>query len=548
MIEKTSNVAKIMRRAANMRRQALAAIAVAATVLALAACIPSGTGEQTPASGGVIAESILEPDHITPGRGNYNFGDVVHALFAPLVEYDENNNLANVQAESITTSDNKVWTVKIKPGWTFHNGEEVTSQSYVDAYNTIAYGPNAWGENYRFTNIEGYDALNPKEGQPTAKEMSGVKVVDPHTFQITLKEPDNQSVNLLFLAMYALPKVALADLAAYDKAPIGDGPFQMDGTWANPTDSIKVKAYEAYKGTKPKVSNVEFKVYSSAEAAYTDLLAGNVDLNGKYTAPPSSKLGQVKSDVSGRIVTSPQLYTQWLGFPLSDKRYSDIRVRQAVSMAIDRDAIISKIFGGMYTPATGIFAPGTIGGSPDSCGEYCKYDPAKAKALLEAAGGWSGPMEIQYAAGKGLESYVQAIANGIRQNLGISDVTLVASPNETEYLAALQTGAKGPFAEGWYGGSTPADILTGIFQKTSPYNYFTGFYSNPTVDSLIGQAKSAKTPEDATKLFHDAQAEIMKDFPVAPMFNYTSITAYSDRIEKPKVTLGGPMLDQIALK
>ena len=528
-----------------------AAVMLAAGVLALTACSPAGGGENAGDSGGSISVATFELDHLTPAWGNGFNMDVTNALFAPLVGFDKDNNVELVQAESITTSDNKVWTVKIKPGWTFHNGEEVTAQSYVDGINTAAYGPNAWAQNYQLAGVEGYDALNPKEGEPTSKTLSGVKVLDTNSFEVTLKSPDSQlkfEMAMTVTAWSPLPTAALADLAAFDKAPIGNGPFQMDGTWENSTSSVKVKAFEAYKGNKPKVSNIEFKIYTSADTAYTDLLAGNVDLNGTYTALPSSKLGQVKSDFPDRVVTSDQVYTQWLGFPISDPRYSDVRVRQAISMAIDREAITSKIFGGLVTPAAGLLAPGTIGGSPDSCGEYCKFDPTKAKALLEAAGGWSGPMELQYPAGKGLEQYFQAVGNAIRQNLGVSDVKLVASPTSSEYLTALTAGAKGPFSGGWAGLSTPLDVLSGVFQKTSAYNPRSGFYGTATVDALIEQAKSAKTEEEATARFHEAEAQIMKDFPVAPMYNISQVIAYSDRIEKPAVNLSGPMLDQITLK
>lgn len=533
----------------NVKNRAVAAIA-AATVFALTACGPSGTGEQTRVSGGSISVAVLQPTHITPGWGDTH-DDEARALFAPLVAFDADGNLEDVQAESITTSDNKVWTIKIKPGWTFHNGEEVTAQSYVDGVNTAAYGPNSWKFNYQLTNVEGYDALNPKSGKPTSTTMSGLKIVDQHTFEVTLKTPDSLfklGIEGTVTAWSPLPKAALADLVAYDKAPIGNGPFQMDGRWENPTDSVKVKAYEAYKGTKPKVSNIEFKIYGTPEAAYTDLLAGNVDLNGRYTTIPSSKLGQVKTDFSGRVVTTEQVFPRWLGFPLSDKRFSDVRVRQAISMAIDRDAIISKIFGGLYTPATGIYSPATFGGSPDNCGEYCKYDPTKAKALLEAAGGWSGPMEIRFLGGTGIEAYLQAVANQLRENLGISDVVLVASPTNADLLAALTAGAKGPFAAGWAGNVSPLTELVGAFQKGSAYNPRSGFYSSAAVDSLIEQAKNAKTPEDATKLFQDAQAQIMKDFPVAPVYNVNLVTAYNDRIEKPPVSKTGPMIERITLK
>ena len=85
-----------------------------------------------------------------------------------------------------------VWTIKIKPGWTFHNGEPVTAQSYIDAWNKTAYGPNAWADNGELSDVVGYPALNPASGKPTTKVLSGLKALNATTIQVRLIHPHSQ--------------------------------------------------------------------------------------------------------------------------------------------------------------------------------------------------------------------------------------------------------------------------------------------------------------------------------------------------------------------
>lgn len=182
-------------------------------------------------------------------------------------------------AESVTSPDQTVWTIKLKSGWTFHNGEPVTAQSYVDAWNAGAYGPNAYGNAYFFQNIKGYQDLQADKGkQPKAKAMSGLKVIDDTTLQVTLNSPFSQfPLTLGYTAFYPLPKAYAEDPKGFEEAPIGNGPFQMDGSWQHDR-AVNVKRYENYAGDRAKADAIEFRVYSNINTAYNDLLAGNLDI------------------------------------------------------------------------------------------------------------------------------------------------------------------------------------------------------------------------------------------------------------------------------
>jgi peptide/nickel transport system substrate-binding protein/oligopeptide transport system substrate-binding protein len=458
---------------------------------------------------------------------------------------DQNGKLVMVQAQSITSSDNQTWTVKIKPGWTFHNGEKVTAQSYADAWNATAYGPNAWGNNGELSNIAGYPALNPAKGKPTTKTLSGVTVVNPTTLKVTLIKQDSQFPLELTAGQPAfepMPKVAFKDLKAYDQAPVGDGAFEMDGTWKHNT-SITVKRYAKYKGTKPKAGKIVFKIYSDLHTAYTDAQGGNVDI----VNVPQDKYGQVKTDFPDANIAYNAPAIDYLGFPLYDKRFSDIRLRQAISLAIDRNAVNKAIFGGMYSPATSLTPPAEIGAKTGIC-EFCTFNPTKAKQLLAAAGGWKGPLQIWYPAGVGYDQTFAAIANQIRQNLGIKDVKLKGLPGFVQYSQEqLDKKIDGPYRGHW-GALYPSmqNTLTALFTATGDGHNET-WYSSPKVDSLLAQANAA-SGDAATALYNQAQEQVLKDFPVVPLFFAKYVYVHSKNVSNVIIDVNQIELDQVTPK
>jgi oligopeptide transport system substrate-binding protein len=170
----------------------LGALGLAALALALSGCNGSPAGMVPSGEDLVISIGIGEPKHLVPSTATESNGsDVLDAVFADLVEYDDTFTPYELAAESISSDDNRVWVIKLKPGWTFHNGEPVTADSYINAWNAGAWGPNAHDGNYFFAKIEGYEALNPRDARqaPSAKKLTGLTKLDELTFQVTLKEP-----------------------------------------------------------------------------------------------------------------------------------------------------------------------------------------------------------------------------------------------------------------------------------------------------------------------------------------------------------------------
>jgi len=492
-------------------------------------------------SGGSFSLYIGEPEHLIPQNTNESSGsEVLNALFTGLVTYDQKttelqvgDNAPDANAQSIESTDQTNWTIKLKDGWTFHNGEPVDAASYVRAWNAGALSTNAYGNSYFFENIVGYDDLQAAEGKtPKAKEMSGLKVVDATTFTVQLKAPFSQfPLTVGYNAFYPLPKSYEADPKAFEEQPVGNGPFQMDGAWAH-NQSIKVKRFDAYKGNKSKADAVTFAIYSDINTAYNDLLAGNLDV---LDSVPPEQLASAKKEFGDRFIERPSSSFTYVGFPTYNKAFSDPKLRRAFSMAIDRQPIIDAIFNGSFQPAKSVVSPVVAGSRPDPCGVNCKYDPVAAKKLFDEAGGYSGTLTLWFNSGAGHEKWMEAVSNQLRTNLGIKTIKF-KSLDFAEYLGLLDAEkVTGPFRLGWVMDyPSPQNYLEPIYGTTGSSNNFG--YSNPKVDDLIKQGNAAADVDAGIALYNQAEDLILQDMPVIPMWFGKVQGAHSDKVDNVSIS------------
>jgi peptide/nickel transport system substrate-binding protein/oligopeptide transport system substrate-binding protein len=530
-----------------MRRRTIAALAAATTVVLMAAgCSASGTADQSGGSGGSLVYATGEPDHLTPGRQTVAF-DQVQSLFAPLTQTDSKGKLHDVAAKSVESSDNVTWTITLRDGWKFQNGETVTPESYVKAWNQTAYGPNAWENSGQLASIVGYSDLNPASGTPKTKEMSGLKVTGDDTFTVTLTHADSQfplQLSQAQTAFYPMPEAAYEDLKAYDKKPIGNGPYEMTAAW-KANQEFTVTAWKGYEGTKPATKDVTFRSYSDMNTAYTDVLAGNADV----LFLPADKMTSAKGDFGDKLHSFDAPGIDYIGFPLWDERYSNADVRRAISMSINRKQVNKAIYGGLYEPATALTPPSMSGTQEGICGDACEFDPAAAKQLLAKAGGFDGTITLVYPGGNGLDSLYQAYANQIRQNLGV-DAEAKATTDWASYYSELtDKKIEGPHFGHW--GAlyiSQQNTLRALFTTAGGCAPCTGYYQNDTVDDLLAKADSAGSQAEANEYYAQTQKAVLEDFPVVPTFfdKYSYVT--SDKIASLPAVAGSPVVSQITVK
>lgn len=527
-----------------LRKAAPAVIGASVLALTLAACGGSSdSGSGGDGGGAYVTVNGSEPQNpLIPATTNETGGgNVVDALFTGLVTYNQETAAPeNAVATSIESSDQKNWTIKLRDDWKFQDGTPVTAQSFVDAWNWAAYGPNAALNSYFFEPIKGFAAVqgefddegNPV-GTPKAKEMSGLKVVSDTEFTVELSRPNSQFPVMVGYSGFApMPEVFFEDPKAFGKNPVGNGPFQFE-SW-DPKVSIKLKAWPDYPGAeKPKVAGVDFKIYQDLDAAWADLQAGNLDVLD--TIPDSGLAGgQYKSVLGDRVVEQPAGIIQTISFPMYDKKFDNVDLRKAISLAIDREQIIENVFNGTREPATSWVSPVVNGYKAGVCGEWCTFDAAKAKEQLDKAGGFDGKLTLAYNADGGHKGWVDATCVSITNALGVECVGKPTPDFATFRTEVVNKEMTGMFRTGWQMDYPSIEnFLVPLYKTGASAN--DGDWSNQQFDDLMDKA-SATPGDEGIALFQQGEAILAEEMPVVPMWYGAVVAGYSDTVSNVQFT------------
>jgi ABC-type oligopeptide transport system substrate-binding subunit len=519
-------------------------IGLAVTFVAAACSSNSSGGGGTAApgqQGGTYSFYNGEPNHLIPQNDYESAGtQAFQGLWTRLVDFDPTTyKPIPAQADSITpSSDGLTYDIKIKSGWTFHNGEPVTAQSYVDAWNYAAYGPNAYILNFFFDKIEGYDALNPSSGTPKTKEMTGLKVVSPTEFTVTLNNPYSQfEYTLGFDAFDPLPKAFYQDPKGFDEQPIGDGPYMMDGKWQH-DQTINLQRYPDYAGTPGFADKIELRIYQG-DAAWLDFQAGNLDI----TLVGSDHLSEARKSYADTLSEEPGATLLYLNLPLYDPQYQNKDIRQALSLALDRQAVMNAILVA-ETPADDFMPPPVTGYRQGAC-QYCVYNVDLAKQKLQEGGGFNGTLTLNfYADDTTLEQAMEAIANQWTQNLGIQ-VKLNAIPQNTYFSGSGPIYKKqmtGPWWDGWTEDyPSIQDFLEPIYGSNGGYNL--SGYSSKQFDATLDQGNQQGL-EEAIPTYQQADDMILEDMPAIPWGYIGFNTVHSENVTN---VVKVPGLDELDL-
>lgn len=522
-----------------LRRTPLLA-AGAALALALSACGGGGGSEKPTAGGeatggastGVVSAFATEPQNplIPTNTNEVGGGRILDLIFEGLVYYDAKGASQNAVAEDIATEDSKVFTIKLKPGLKFSNGDPVDAESFVKAWNYGANSENAQLSAYFFEPIEGFS-------DDLKGDLSGLEVIDETTFKVTLKQPEADfPLRLGYSAFYPLPKSAFDDMDAFGENPVGNGPYKFakEGAWEHNVKVELVPNEDYQGGRKAQNGGVLFRIYDTPDAAYQDLLSSQLDV---IDAIPDSALPTFRDELGDRAINQPaavfQSFTIAGKTPHFEGEEGKLR-RQALSHAINREEITEKIFNGTRSPAHDFTSP-VIDGYSDSVpgSEVLKYDPEKAKELwaqADALAPWDGEFTLAYNSDGGHQAWVDAVTNSIKNTLGIE---AVGKPYpkfaelRTEVTDRTITGA---FRTGWQ-----ADY-PGLFNFLGPL-YGTGAgsndsdYSSAEFDDLLKQGSAATSVDEANKYFQQAQEVLFQDLPSIPLW-YANVTGgYAETVK-----------------
>jgi oligopeptide transport system substrate-binding protein len=546
----------------------VAMVAGISSIALLAAACGGGNSSDDPSSsaagktGGAVTVRGCNPQNpLVPGNTNETCGgNVLDAIAAKLVHYNpETAAPENDIADKIESPDNQNFTVTLKKGYKFQDGTEVKAKNFVDAWNWVAAGENAALGSYFFDPIEGYadtqctgDGDDPCAGAGKAKtnKLTGLAVKDDYTFTIkTTAKVSNLPVRLGYTAFAPVPDSFFTDPKAFGEKPIGAGPFKFD-SWTKNTE-IKLSKFADYSGKfGGKLDNITFKIYQDDDAAYNDVIANQLDV---IDTIPSSALidDKYKSDLPDRNLSKAVGVIQAINFPptKTDPNYSDPKIRQAISMGIDRATIVKQIFNGTRQPATGWVSPVVDGYKANACGESCVFDPAKAKAKLAEAGGFKGgKMTISYNADASHKAWVEATCNSIKTSLGVDCVATPVVDFATFRSQITDRKMKGMFRAGWQMDYPSIEnFLAPIYGTNAGSN--DSDYSSAQFDQLLKEGAAAKDGASANAKYQEAEAVLASDMASIPMWYSTAQFGWSNKVTGVKVTAFGTIdFSSLALK
>ncbi|GIG65480.1 peptide ABC transporter substrate-binding protein [Phytomonospora endophytica] len=522
-------------------KRVLSAVAVAAIAGLVVTACGSGDGDGGSDGAGEINLSLGEPKSlIPPNIGETEGGAIARLVYSGLYDYGNDGSLVPVIADGQpTTTDNKVWTIKLKTGFKFQNGEEINAELFKKSWDFAVDGRNANGGSYFFSKISGFADTQsgadpdgeegPKKGaDPKADELTGVKAVDATTLEITLDKPWVIFPQLLgYTAFFPTAEGCRTAVDACNETPIGNGPFKFVGKWEHET-AIKLTRWDEYTAEKSSYKDLNFKIYTGSSVAWPDFQAGTVDI----AAPTPDAYNDAKSTYGDKMIEADSPSTWSLGYPVYDEIFSDVKVRQAFSMAIDRQAIIDAIFQGQGKVLDSL-TPSMIPGFKAGTCAYCKVDVEGAKALLDSSKWTKGKkLELWTNTSPTGEKILKAIGDQLNKNLGIEyELKTLEWP---EYLQKkTDQEITGPFFTGWQPDypsieNYMAPLYSSIAKDGSDNDF--GFY-NAQYEALMAEGDTAPDMNAANAKYQEAETILGTELPIAPLFTRMTSTVIGERID-----------------
>ncbi|MEH6829436.1 MAG: ABC transporter substrate-binding protein [Sulfitobacter sp.] len=459
---------------------------------------------------------------------------MIKSLYDGLMDYEPGTTeLRPGLAESYDISeDGMVFTFKLREGVKFHNGRVMTADDVKYSLDRVTDPKTQSPGAGFFGSIAGYDAVS--SGEVTG--LSGVKVLDDQTVEITLSRPDATFLHVMglnFASVVAKEAVEAAG-ADFGKTAMGTGAFKL-ADWTIGQKLVFAKNKDYWRAGLPYLDSVTFEVGQEPIVALLRLQNGEVDVPGDGIPP--AKFQEVMGDPAqaARVIEGGQLHTGYITLNVKMPPFDNVDVRKAVNMAINKERI-TQVINGRAVPATQPLPPSMPGYTEGYAG-YA-YDPDAAKALLAEAG---------FADGFETELFVMntdpnpRIAQAIQQDLSkigikasiqsLAQASVIAAGGEADQAPMIWSGgmawiADFPDASNFYGPILGCD---GAVQ--GGWNW--SWYCNADADAMAVEADSMTDPskvDERLKMWSDIYMKVMEDAPWVPVFNEQRYTMKSERM------------------
>ncbi len=520
----------------------------ASAMAALAACGKKG-GDTSAASGsaaegGTLNYYINNPSAIDPYDLEEDQGMMVgYQLFNALTTYDfTKSELVGLAAESWDVNDAAdEFTFHLVKGAKFHDGTTVTSKSFKQGWERIL-NPNTSTEHasaigYHLAMVDGYSELSAGE----ADELKGVTCPDDDTLVVKLSQAYADFPYVcMHPALSPVPDCALEDFDTFFFAPVGNGPFKMDGKWEDGPQINLVRFDDYSYGEKAKLDGIHFNIQKDVQTAYTEFQAGNLDVAQVPTTQLKDAISQYGESEDGytattgkEVLTGDELSIYYLMLNVNDEQLKDKDLRHALSLAINRQAICDTVFEGTREPAGGIVPPG-IKGYVENEWADSRYDVDAAKKILDEKypADANGKRNLSIALTYNLDGDHKAVMEMVMADW--SALGIETSSNTAEWASILSnTYPNADFQVGRLGWVADYPIMDNflypLFVTGGGNNY--GQYSNADVDKGLLDARAIVSDDDRVAKYQEVDKLIAEDMPVIPLFYYKHQMVCSQRVK-----------------
>ncbi len=464
-----------------------------------------------------------EPGSLHPAKAQGTHDSwILNHTFEGLTKKTEEGEIVPAVAESWETSeDGKTLTFKLKDGLKWSNGDPITANDFEYAWKYALNPDTAADYAYQLYYLKGGEAYNAKKGK---EEDVGVKATDDLTLEVTLEEPTPYFLDLTsFYAFFPINKKVQEEnpeWAQEGETHVSNGPFKLT-EWKH-KESIKIEKNENYYDKdQVKLDAVNFALIEDENTAWQMYENGELDL--AYPLPVD-KQGQLVNSGDKEFQNGPELAVYYYNLNTKVKPFNNIKVRKALSMAIDRKMITDNVTQGGQQPAYGIVPPGipdATGDFQENTGNLFEENVDEAKKLLKEGLAEEGmkkmpDFSILFNTLDAHKKIAEAVQEMWRKNLGV-EVKL----ENAEFQVKLDREKAGDFQisrAGWVGDYV--DPMTFMLWETDGA-YNDADWSNKEYDKYLKESKTALKPEDRMPILHKAEKVLIDEMPIIPIYFYT---------------------------
>jgi glutathione transport system substrate-binding protein len=446
---------------------------------------------------------VIATDQATVTLDPYDANDtlsqaVAKSFYEGLFGFDKSMKMINVLATGYTASkDGLVYTIKLRPGVKFHDGTDFNAAAVKANFDRVTNPAN------KLKRFGLYSMIDKTEA------------VDPLTVRFTLKKPFSAFINTLahpsgvMISPAALQKWGSKDIAFH---PVGTGPFEFV-EWKQP-DYVRGKKFAGYwKKGYPKVDGILWKAVLDNNTRTVVMQTGEVQFAFRIGYEQAAVL---KDKPTIEVVSAPSIVQRFIAMNEMQKPFDNLKVRQAINYAINKEALCKVAFSGYAVPALG---PVPLGVDYAAKFGPWPYDPAKARALLKEAGYPNGFESVLWSAYNNTTS--EKVIQFVQQQLGQVGIKVQVRALETGENVEKVLGAQDPktapvrlYYVGWSSSTGEADwALRPLLASESwpPKLFNVGYYKNDQVDADIQNALATTERAKKTQLYNDAQKRIWDD-------------------------------------